>query len=49
MAAKTRADDRDSSTDLEFYLPAGITPSSETSRLERFWGYLFNHGIEPPK
>ena len=49
MTAETRTDDRGSATELELYLPAGVTPSSETSCLERLWGYLFNHGVEPPK
>ena len=49
MAAKTRADNQDSATDAELYLPAGITSPSEASRIERLWRYLFNHGAEPPK
>jgi hypothetical protein len=49
MAARTRTDDRDRATEPELYLPAGITPSAETSRLERLWGRLFDHGVEPPK
>ncbi|SDY24258.1 hypothetical protein SAMN04487946_10971 [Halobellus clavatus] len=49
MTAKTHADDRDSTTDVELYLPAGVTPSGETSRLTRLWEYLFNHAVEPPK
>ncbi|WP_324760986.1 hypothetical protein [Haloarcula montana] len=48
MATKTRAD-QDSATDLELYLPAGVTPSGEPGRLKRLWGHLFNHGVEPPK
>lgn len=47
MTAETRADDRSSAIELELYLPAGVTPLSETSCLERLWGYLFNHGVEP--
>jgi hypothetical protein len=49
MAARTRADDRDRTTDLELYLPAGVTPPVETDRFERLWGRLFNHGVEPPE
>ncbi len=49
MAARARADDRDSTTEPELYLPAGITSPGETSRIERLWGRLFDHGVEPPK
>lgn len=49
MTARTRADDRDEPTELELYLPAGITPSAEGNWLERLWERLFNHGVEPPK
>ena len=49
MAAKTRADNQDSATDAELYLPAGITSPSEASRIERLWRYLFNHDIDSPK
>jgi hypothetical protein len=48
MPAKTRADDRDRAPDVELYLPAGGTPPVEASRLERLWGRLFDHGVEPP-
>jgi hypothetical protein len=47
MAARTRADDRDSAIEPELSLPAGITSPVETSRLERLWGRLFNHGVGP--
>jgi hypothetical protein len=49
MAARARADDRDSATEPELYLPAGITSPVGTSRIERLWGRLFDHGVEPPK
>jgi hypothetical protein len=48
MPPKPGADDRDSATDLDVYLPAGITPPVGASRLEQLWGYLFTHGVEPP-
>jgi hypothetical protein len=47
MAAITRADDRDRATELELYLPASVASPAETGRLERLWGRLFNHGVEP--
>jgi len=49
MAARTRADDRDSATEFERFLPAGVIPPDETGRLERLRGGLFNHGGEPTK
>ena len=49
MAATTRTDDQNSPTDPELYLPAGITPTAEANWLERLWGQLFTHGVEPPK
>jgi hypothetical protein len=45
MAASTRVDDRDRATEL--YLPAEIASPGETSRFERLWGRLFNHGVGP--
>jgi hypothetical protein len=49
MTARTRADDRDSATEPELYLPAGIASPAETSRFERLWGRLFDHGVGPLK
>jgi hypothetical protein len=49
MAARTRADDRDMTTEPELYLPAGIISPVEAGRFECLWGRLFNHGVEPPK
>lgn len=49
MAAKTRDDDRDGASEVKLYLPAGVTPPVETGWLERLWGRLFNHSVEPPK
>ncbi len=42
MAQRDHADDRDSDTEPKLYLPAGITPSFDTSRFERLWASLFN-------
>lgn len=49
MAANTCADDRDGATEVELYLPAGITPSGGTGRVKRLWERLFDHGVEPPR
>ena len=46
MSQGTRTDDRIGATESKFYLPAGVTPSSTTSRFERLWATLFNHGID---
>lgn len=48
MVPSTRGDDRDDETDLKLYLPAGITPSNETGRLERLWERLFGHAGDRP-
>ena len=49
MAATTRPNDQDRSTEPGLYIPAGIIPTAEATRLERLWGQLFNHGVESPK
>jgi len=49
MAARTRADNRDSATGFERFPPAGVIPPDETGRLERRRGGPFNHGGEPTK
>jgi hypothetical protein len=49
MAQKDYVDDWDRAPEQKFYLPAGVLPPFDASRLERLWGKLFNHGIEPPK
>lgn len=49
MAANPDSDDGDSATDLDIYLPAGITPSVGASRFEQLRGFLFDHCREPPK
>ena len=48
MTQLTHADDQDRTDELEFYLPGVLTPPF-ASRLERIWGKLFNHCVEPPK
>jgi len=45
MSQRTHADDRDSATDSKFYLPAGVTPSSEAGWFTRLWAMLFNHRV----
>jgi len=49
MAQRDKADDRDSDTELKFYLPAVITPLADTSRFERLWAWLFNRDDESRK
>lgn len=49
MAARARADDQDKSTDVELYLPAGITPATDTNQFGNLWGRLFNYSVEPPE
>ena len=46
MAQRDHADDRGSDTELEFYLPAVITPPADTSRFERLWALLFDQDVE---
>jgi hypothetical protein len=41
MVEKTRADDRGRATESKFYLPAGVTPSSEASWFESVRTALF--------
>jgi len=45
MSQRNHADDRDSATESKFYLPAGVTLSSETSWFGRLWATLFNHRV----
>lgn len=49
MIQGDHADDRGRATELEFYLPAGVTPPVDASRFERIWATLFSHCVEPPK
>lgn len=46
MTQKNHADDRGRAAELEFYLPAGVTPF-DTSQLKRIWARLFSHRVEP--
>jgi len=45
MSQRNHADDRDSATESKFYLPAGVTPSSEASWFDRLWATVFNHRV----
>jgi hypothetical protein len=45
MAQRTRVDDRGSATELELYLPAGVTPSFDGSRFDRLWARLFDSRV----
>jgi hypothetical protein len=47
MPARTRADDRVSTTESKFYLPAGYGPSAVASQLEEVWATMFGQRIEP--
>jgi hypothetical protein len=49
MAQRNRADHQRRATEAKFYLPGGVTPPFDASRLERLWATLFSHGVEPPK
>ncbi len=49
MAEQPHIDDQDGATDAEFYLPAGIHPSSAGTRFERLWDTLFDHRVDPPR
>lgn len=46
MAQKDYADDRGSETEIQFYLPATVTPTFVTSRIVRLWASLRNQFIE---
>lgn len=45
MAQRNHADDQDRATELEIYLPAGVTPPFDANRVERLWTMMFNHRI----
>ena len=45
MAHQTQTTDQGSDTESKFYLPAGVTPESEASRVTRLWRTLFNHRV----
>ena len=47
MARQDHADDRVSTADSQLSLPAGVTRSGEFGRVERLWGRLFNHHVDP--
>ncbi|MUV57412.1 hypothetical protein [Halogeometricum sp. CBA1124] len=45
MAQRTRADDQGSATELELYLPAGVSPSFDGSWFDRLWARLFDYRV----
>ena len=45
MPQSDHADERGSATEAKFYLPAGVTPSADGSRVEDIWAALFSHGV----
>ncbi len=45
MSQRSHTDNWDNATESKFYLPAGVTPSSEASWSERLWAMLFNHRV----
>jgi hypothetical protein len=45
MSHRNPAETRDDATESKFYLPVGVSPASEPSRLKRIWATLFNHRI----
>ena len=49
MPQQLHTDDRDSVGDVEFYLPAGLTPLFGVRRLERIWARLSSDRVDPPK
>lgn len=49
MATKRHSDDRISTAESKFYLPAGATSSSDRSRLKRIWEALFSHQVHTPE
>lgn len=47
MAHRNPADGRQEPTDAKFYLPGGVIPPFDASRIERRWASLFDHGVGP--
>jgi hypothetical protein len=45
MSQRNRSQVRDSAAESKFYLPVGVSPSSEPSLLKRLWATLFDHRI----
>jgi hypothetical protein len=49
MAQRHQADDRVSTTESKFYLPAGAPSSFFAGRVESIWAALFDHRVGTPK
>jgi hypothetical protein len=45
MPHRKHTETRDGPTEPKFYLPVGVSPESEPSRLKRLWATLFDHRI----
>jgi len=45
MSHRNHTETRDVATESKFYLPVGVSPSPETTLLERIQQTLFNHRI----
>ncbi len=45
MADSNHTSETSRDTESKFYLPVGVSPSSEESRIERIWTALFNHRV----
>jgi hypothetical protein len=45
MAHSDRADDARTAIKPKFYLPAGGALSWASTRIDRVWSKLFNHGV----
>ncbi|MFC7226137.1 hypothetical protein N0B31_01875 [Salinirubellus salinus] len=45
MSHRNHGEVNDSATESKFYLPVGVSPSSEPSLLERVRATLFSHRI----
>ena len=43
MTERNNADERDSSTEVKFYLPAGVNPRFDLRRFKRIWARLSNY------
>ncbi|WP_251344131.1 hypothetical protein [Haloplanus halophilus] len=45
MARRNRTDDRSNATESKFYLPAGVAPPFEASRVAAIWATLFDRRV----
>lgn len=46
MAHRTPTDERGRVSESKFYLPVGVTPSFEGTRVQRLWDRLFSHQVQ---